>query len=186
MCRERHLLASIEQSLASLENTTGLSKIDANSGFWQIKLDKPSAILTTFVTPFGRFHFNCLPFGINSASEHFQRRISQIFTELEGTICLIDDILIFGKMQEEYDAWLIKVLEKLQTVGLTLNDSKCQFSKSQVKFLGQIVNSQGISPDPDKTKAILQMEEPKNIADVRCYLGMINQLSKFSPDLRII
>ena len=86
---------------------------------------------------------------------------SQILTDLEGAICLIDDVFMFGKTQEEHYARLKKVLEKLQTVGLPLNHSKCEFSLSQVKFLGRVVNSQGVSPDPDKTKAILQMEEPK-------------------------
>ena len=108
---------------------------------------------------------------------------SQILTDLEGAICLIDDVLIFGKTQEEHYARLKKVLEKLQTVGLPLNHNKCEFSQSQVKFLGHVVNSQGVSPDPDRTKAILQMEEPKSIPDVKRYPGMINQLSKFSPDL---
>ena len=109
--------------------------------------------------------------------------MSQILADLEGTICLIDNILIFGKTQEEHDAWLTKVLEKLQTVGLTLNSNKCEFSKSQIKFLGQVRNNQVVSSDLDKTKAILQMEQPKDATKVRCYLGMTNQLSKFSPDL---
>ena len=109
--------------------------------------------------------------------------MSQILTDLEGTICLIDNTLIFGKKREENDAQLIKVLGKLQTVGLPLNSNKCEFSKSQIKFLGQVVNSQGVSPYPDKAKAILQMEQHKDTTNVRHYLGMINQLSKFSPDL---
>ena len=96
--------------------------------------------------------------------------MSQILADLEGAICLIDDILIFGRTQEEHNARLIKVLEKLQTVGLTLNSNKCEFSKPQVKFLGQVINCQGVSPDPDKMKAILHMEQPKNITDVRRYL----------------
>ena len=75
VCKERHLLPSVEQSLESLKNA---AEIDANSGFWQIELDKASAILTTFITPFSRFHFNCLLFGVNSAPEHFQCRMSQI------------------------------------------------------------------------------------------------------------
>ena len=108
---------------------------------------------------------------------------SQILTDLEGAICLIDDVFMFRKTQEEHYARLKKVLEKLQTVGLPLNHNKCEFSQSQIKFLGHVVNSQGVSPDPDRTKVILQMEEPKNIPDVKCYPGMINQLSKFSPDL---
>ena len=97
VCRERHLLPSVEQSLALLENAKVYSKVDANSGFWQIELGKSPAVLNTFITPFGRFHFNCLLFGINSALEHFQHHMSQILADLEGTICLIDDILIFGK-----------------------------------------------------------------------------------------
>ena len=92
VCRERHLLPSVEESLASLENATIFLKIDANSGFWQIELDKASAVPTTFITPFGRFHLNRLPFGIKSAPEHFQCRMSQILTDLEGAICLIDDV----------------------------------------------------------------------------------------------
>ena len=71
--------------------------------------------------PFGIFDFNRLPFGIISAPEHFQRRMSQILTDLEGAICLIDDILIYEKTQEEHDARLTKVLEKLQAVGTATN-----------------------------------------------------------------
>ena len=104
------------------------SKIDANSfGFWQIPLDKQSALLTTFITPFGRYHFNRLPFGITSALEHFQRRMSEILSELEGMVCLIDDVLVHGKSQEEHDQRLKKVLERVKQVGLTLNVGKCEF-----------------------------------------------------------
>ena len=119
VCRERHLLSSVEQSLAMLENAKFFSKIDANSGFWQIELDKSSALLTTFIMPFVRFHFYRLPFRINSAPEHFQRRMSQILADLDGAICLIDDILIYRKTQEEHNTRLTKVLEKFQAVGLS-------------------------------------------------------------------
>ena len=113
VCRERHILPSVEQSLALLENAKVFSKIDANSGFWQIELDKPSALLTTFITPFGRFYFSHLPFGINSAPEHFQCQMSEVLADLEGAICLIDDVMIFGKTQQEHDSRLTKVLERL-------------------------------------------------------------------------
>jgi len=94
MQRERHILPSVEQTLAQLG---GASKLDANSGFWQIEPTKQSALLMTFITPYGRYCFNRLPFGITSAPEHFQRRMSDILQGLEGVVCLIDDILVYGK-----------------------------------------------------------------------------------------
>lgn len=79
------------------------SKLDANSGFWQIGLSPESAKLTTFLTSFGRFCFNRLPFGITSAPEYFQKRISQVLEETEGSLCQMDDILVFGKTDAELD-----------------------------------------------------------------------------------
>ena len=90
--REKHMLPSVEQILAQLSGAKVFSKIDANSGFHQIPLAKESALLTTFITPFGRFCYNRLPFGITSAPEHFQRRMSETMDSLEGTLCIMDDI----------------------------------------------------------------------------------------------
>ena len=92
-------------------------------------------------------------------------------------------MLVHGKSQEEHDHRLKKVLERVKQVGLTLNVDKCEFSKSCIKFLGQVINKSGVSPDPDKTQAIMQLEQPNNVTEVRCYLGMLNQMSKFVPDL---
>jgi len=95
--RERHILPSVEQTLAQLGGATVFSKLDANSGYWQMELTKQSALLTTFITPYGRYCFNRLPFGITSASEYFQRHMSDILQGFEGVVCLIDDILVYGK-----------------------------------------------------------------------------------------
>lgn len=85
MCHEQHQMPAVEQTLAQITGTQIFSKLDANSGFWQIPLSKESSLLTLFITPFGRYCFNHLPFGITSASEHFQRRMSfilQVWREL--------------------------------------------------------------------------------------------------------
>jgi transposase InsO family protein len=181
--RERHLLPTVEQALAQLTDAAVFSKLDANSGFWQIPLAADSALLTTFITPFGRFCFHRLPFGITSAPEHFQRRMSEILEGLEGVICNIDDTLIYAKTQEEHDIRLKAALKRLQEAGVTLNKEKCQFSVSEITFLGHIINKQGIRPDPTKLEAINQMEAPKDVANVRRLLGTINQLGKFIPNL---
>ena len=100
---EKDILPLVEQTLAKIGRAQYFSKLDANSGYWQIELDPESAKLTTFITPFGRFCFNRLPFGITSAPEHFQRRMTEILLDLEGVICLVDDILITGWTQEEHN-----------------------------------------------------------------------------------
>ena len=103
VCRKRHPLPVLEQILAQICGAKYFSKLDANSGFWQIPLSPESSLLTTFITPFGWFCFRRLPFGITSASEHFQKRMPLILDGIEGVLCIMDDILIHGKMQEEHD-----------------------------------------------------------------------------------
>ena len=183
VCRERHILPAVEQTLAQLAGAQVFTKLDANSGFWQIPLSADSALLTTFLTPFGRYCFHRLPFGITSAPEHFQRRMSALLEGIEGVVCMMDDILVYGKNQEEHDERLLKVLQRLEVAGLTLNRQKCEFSQVLVKFLGQMVDKSGVRPDPAKVKAIQGMPIPKNVSDVRRFLGMVNQLGKFSPNL---
>ena len=94
--REVHPLPRVDDILAQLTGAKVFSKLDANSGFWQIPLAEESQLLTTFITPFGRYCFNKLPFGSSSAPEHFQKRMSRILSGLEGVVCLMDDVLVFG------------------------------------------------------------------------------------------
>ena len=183
VCRERHVLPSVESLLGQLGGAKHFSKLDANSGFWQIEMDSKSSMLTTFITPFGRFKFNRLPFGITSAPEHFQRRMNQMLAGMDGVVCLIDDILVYGTTQAEHDQRLLKVLRKIRDAGLTLNKDKCQFNAASIKFLGQVVDQDGVKPDPTKVQAILELEPPTNVKELRRLLEMANQLSKFSPKL---
>ena len=183
VCRECHILPSVEQVLAQIGNTKVFSKLDANSGFWQIELAPKSAKLTTFITPYGHFCFNRLPFGIASAPEHFQCRISEILQGLNGVVCLVDDILVYGNTQEEHNTHLMGVLQRIKEVGLTLSKDKCEFNQTHNKYLGQVIDKKGVHPDPDKVHAILEMKPPTNTGELRQFLGMVNQLSKFSPFL---
>ena len=92
VCREHHILFSVEQTLAQLQGAKVCTKLDANSGFWQIKLSEKSAPLTTFITPMRRFCFNRLPFGITFAPEFYQKRMFHILSGLPGVVCMIDNI----------------------------------------------------------------------------------------------
>ena len=179
--RETHPLPGVDETLAQLTGATVMSKLDANSGFWQIPLAKESRELTTFITPFGCYCFNKLPFGISSAPEHFQKKMSNILEGLAGVLCLMDDILIFGKDQKEHDVRLTAALERIQAAGITLNKDKCEFNKTSLTFLGHTIDGKGISPDPQKTAAINKMASPKSTTELRRFMGMVNQLGKFSP-----
>ena len=181
--QEVHPIPRVDEALAQLTGATIFTKLDANSGFWQIPLSPESRPLTTFITPFGRYHFNKLPFGISSALELFQRRMSAILEGLEGVVCLIDDVLVIGKNKAEHDTRLMQVLERLESVRVTLNREKCAFRQSSVKFLGHLIGQDEVRADPEKTSAIHDMETPQSVSDLRRFLGMVNQLGKFSPQI---
>ena len=181
--RETHPLPKVDNTLAQLTGATVFSKIDANSGFWQIPLDPTSRELTTFITPFGRFHFNRLPFGIASAPEHFQRQMETILSGQEGVLCHMDDVLIFGKTQKEHDTRLHSALQRIQKAGVTLNREKCEFSRRRLTFLGHIIDERGVSPDPNKTSAISAIPKPTTRMELRRLMGMVNQLGKFTPNI---
>ena len=95
----------------------------------------------------------------------------------------MDDILVYGKIEGKHNDRLDKVLQTMQNVGMTLNMEKCQFSQKSIMFLGQLIDENGIQPDPGKVTAINKMPIPTNIAELRQFLGMINHLSKFAPNL---
>ncbi len=109
--------------------------------------------------------------------------MSNILAGLKGVLVEIDDVLIFGKDQKEHDQALATALQRIKEAGVTLNASKCVFNKKKLKFLGHVINTEGIQADPDKTSAITGMKEPTNVSELRRFLGMVNHLGKFSSKL---
>ena len=159
--REVHPLPKVDETLAQLSGARVFTKLDANR-------------LTTFITPTGRFCFNKLPFGISSAPEHFQNRMSAILSELDGVVFQMDNVLIFGKDQQEHDARLFNALTRISTAGVTFNPDKCEVSRNRITFFGHVIDEKGISTDPEKTQALQQMKTPTNVSGLRCFLGMAN------------
>jgi len=121
--REPHPIPKVDDVLSLLAGATHFSKLDANSGFWQIPLAEESRPYTTFITPFGRYMFNKLPFGI-CAPELFQQRMNRILEGLEGYVCMMNDVLVFGRNQEEHEERLKAVMSRLREKGVTLNRDK--------------------------------------------------------------
>ena len=124
-----------------MAGATRFSKIDASSGYWQIALDKESLNLLAFNTPFGRYKFKRLPFGVHCASEVFDKRIVEIIDGFPGCAHIQDDILVWGKDKEDHDQNLRAVMNRIQKSGLKLNKSKCAFGLNQLKYCGLRSNS---------------------------------------------
>ncbi|XP_064468672.1 uncharacterized protein K02A2.6-like [Ornithodoros turicata] len=181
--RELHPMPVTDHVIAQIGVSKYFSKLDANSGYWQFQLTEESQLLTTFITPFDRFKFTRLPFGISSAPEFFQKKMAHIVSGLDGVVCNMDDILVHAKTREEHDDRVRKVLARLQDYGVTLNKDKCVFGVQRVKFLGHIIDQEGIHPDDTKVKAIQDMKPPTSLAELKSFLGMVNYLGKFIPHL---
>jgi hypothetical protein len=179
--RPVHGLPIIDQLLAQLTGATVFSKIDCSSSFHQVVLDEQSVPLTCFLTPFGRFVYHRLPYGILSGTDVYQSKMAAILHDVTTAI-LVDDVLIYGRTQQEHDDRLRAVMERLRRHNVTLND-KCIFSVPEIKWAGYIISGSGVQPDPDRVRAVVNMSPPKNVTEVRCFLGMVNQLAKFANNL---
>ena len=181
--REHHPMKTIEEVVSSMPDAKVFSVLDAKSGFLQIKLDHESSMLTTFNTPIGRFRWLRLPFGIKCAPEIYQRIMDQMLENIQGATAIMDDILIAGRDTEHHDQILRQVIEKATSYNLRLNYEKCHIRQQSVKYVGHLITADGLKPDPEKTKAVAEMPEPKNQADVKRFLGFVTYLSKFIPNL---
>ncbi len=155
-------MPTVDEILSKLGGAKVFSKLDASSGYWQIKVDDESSKLVTFNTPFGRYRFKRLPFGIHSAAEVFQKKISEIISKIDGAANDQDDIIVFGRDMEEHDKALNQVLDRVRESGLKLNKGKCIIRVTETTFLGHLISANGIKPDPQKIEAILKMPMPCN------------------------
>lgn len=127
--------------------------------------------------------FKRLPFGISMAPELFQKRMSKYFGDIEGIKIYFDDVLICANSREEHDQIMMKVLDRASRLNIKFNAKKVQFAVKEVKFLGFVFNMQGVMPDPERIKIIKEPSSPTNKKQLQSFLGMINYLRAFIPNL---
>lgn len=179
--RAHYPLPTLTEIATKLQGACFFSKLDAKAGFWMVEIDDESADLCTFGTPFGRYQFLRLPYGINSASEVFHAKVRQSLEDLEGVDSFIDDIIVWGRTLEEHDQRLKSLLDRAREIGIKFNSDKCQFCVEEVTYLGHTFNAKGMQIDKSKLRAIEDMPTPKDRAALERFLGMVNYLSKFIP-----
>lgn len=181
--REHFLIPTAEEIISRLSNKTVFTVLDLKSGFWQLELDRSSSDLTTFMTPFGRYRWNRVPFGICSAPEMFMEKMVRVFGDIENVEIYFDDLFINGKDQQEHDKALRIVLKRARDNNIKFNKEKVQYCQNEVKFMGQIIREGEVSPDSKYIEAIRDIPQPKNKSEVMRLLGMFKFLARFIPNL---
>ena len=171
--RNHYPLLTIDDILPDLPGARCFSVLDAKSGYWHVELDEPSSFATTFGTPWERYRWLRMPFGLSPAPEEFQRRMNAVLQDLPGVKVIADDILIFGKDATDAEAFAN------HDRNLKLLMDRCQ-SKG-LKLMGHLITSDGLRVDPEKTKAIREMPVPSDKAGSTD--GMVNYVQKFAPNL---
>ena len=187
--RPHYPLPVIEEILPKLGKAKIFSVLDAKNGFWQVKLDRESSYPTTFNTPFGRYRWKRMPFGISSAPEEHQRRMNDALVNLKGVVVIADDILVYGEgstdadAEEDHDRNLMALLHRCCKENIKLNMDKLKLHLTDVTYIGHQLTKDGVKPDPRKIEAINSLKTPTDVKSLRRFLGMVNYLSKFLPRL---
>ena len=136
--------------------------LDLRSGYYHIGLDKESKAKTAFITPFGKYEFNAVLFGLAQAPAYFQQLISMVLQDCsEFVMASLNKIIIFSKNEEEHLKHIEIIFQKLKAAGLKLKESKCDFFKREIHYLGHLISVDGIQPLPEKLESIRNMPKPK-------------------------
>lgn len=179
--RDAFPLPRIDESLDALGAAKVFSSIDLASGYHQVAVHENDRHKTAFITPFGLFEYERMPFGLCNAPATFQRLMQTIMSDLVFQMVLIylDDLLVYSSTFEDHLVRLETVLQRLRETGLKIKVEKCHFLQSEVKFLGHIVSAQGVSTDPEKVSAVKHWPVPNALKELRSFLGFCSYYRRF-------
>ena len=152
------------------------------SGYYHITLDNESKAKTTFVTPFGKYEFNAVPFRLAQAPAYFQQLISIVLQDFSDfAMAYLDDIIIFSQNEEEHLKHIEIIFKKPKEAGLKLKESKCDFFKKEIHYLGHLISVSSIQPLPEKLDSIPNMPKPRSPKEIKQFLGLTGYYRKFVP-----
>ena len=153
---------------------TIFSKIDLRSGYHQVRIKDEDIFKAAFRTRYNHYKFVIIPFGLKNAHASFVFLMNNILSNYldKFVVVFIDDILIYSKNKQEHEEHLKIVLQVLREHKLYAKFSKCDLFKDAIQYLGHVVSKDGISVDPDKIKAITEWLVPKNVTDIRLFMGI--------------
>lgn len=180
---EFFMIPTLEEISEKIQGAEYYTVLDLKDGFYQIKLDENASKLCTFSTPFGCYKFNRFPFGLKMGPELCQKYNTEHFGHVKGTAIYLDDLLVTGKTKAEHDDALKAVVNVAREKKIKFNLRKLQYCQREIKYIGHIFSKDGVRNDPERIRAIEQMERPKNVKELQRFLGMVNYVRNFIPNM---
>ncbi|HBK83635.1 MAG TPA: hypothetical protein DDZ41_08570, partial [Flavobacterium sp.] len=174
-------LPNINEILDQLGKASYFSTLDLANGYHQIPIIENDREKTAFSTNEGHYEFNRMPFGLKGAPATFQRMMNNVLAGVNGIKCFVylDDIVIYGYDLKDHNSRLINVLQLLRKYNLKLQAKKCNFLRKEINYLGHIISTTGIKPDPSKIESVSNFPTPQNQKQIKSFLGLASYYRKF-------
>lgn len=181
---DKYPLPNISELFDKLGKATYFSTIDLASGYHQVEVREEDRQKTAFSTQSGHYEFTRMPFGLKTAPATFQRTMDNVLRGLQGIHCLVylDDIIIYSSSLQEHIEKLRKVFDRLRTTNLKVTLDKCEFFRKEVLYLGHMITKDGLKPNNDKIRAVLDFPIPKTATEIKSFLGLVGYYRKFIKD----
>jgi hypothetical protein len=174
LVRKPFPIPKISTVLQELEGFTYATALDLNMGYYTISLDPDASKICTIIFPWGKYSYKRLPMGIAGSPDIFQEKMSDLMATLEFVRTYLDDLLIITKGSlEDHLEKLSMVLTRLQDAGLKINAEKSNFCTLETEYLGYVLTRDGIKPQVNKVQSILALTPPRNVKELRSFLGMV-------------
>lgn len=177
--REPHRMPTFEEIMSKLAGCVKFSTIDLSNAFFHVELDENSRHLTNFFSGEKYYRYKRLPFGLANAPDIFQSAMERLLQGCEGYMVYLDDILVYGKSSAEHRRNYAEVQRRLSRNNVRLNLDKCYFDQDEVLFLGFTINKHGYRITEDRLTAIKNFRTPRNVAEVRSFIGLMNFVDRF-------
>lgn len=178
---DRYPLPNINDILDKLGRSQYFTTLDLASGFHQIEIEPKDIAKTAFTVENGHYEFVRMPFGLKNAPSTFQRVMDSVLRGIQNECCIVylDDIIIFSTSLQEHIQKLTTVFERLRQFNFKIQLDKSEFLQKEVNYLGHVITPNGIKPNPDKIKAILDFPIPRTPKELKSFLGLLGYYRKF-------
>lgn len=183
--KDAYALPNLVETFSALSGSKWFLMLDLKSGYYQIEVDEADKYKTAFVCPLGFWEFNRMPQDVTNAPSTFQRLMEKCMGDinLKEILVFLDDLIVFSDTLKEHETRLLHVLNRLKEYGLKLSLEKCKFFQTSVRYLGHIVSRHGVKTDPQKIEALKTWLGPRNLKELRSFLGFIQYYSKIVKPL---
>lgn len=181
---DKYPLPNITDLFDKLGKSTYFSTIDLASGYHQIEVEESDRSKTAFTTQSGHYEFSRMPFGLKTAPATFQRAMDNVLRGLQGIHCMVylDDIIVYSSSLQEHIDKLRLVFDRLRQTNFKVTLDKSEFLRKEVLYLGHQITKDGLKPNDDKIKAVLDFPIPKTPTEIKSFLGLVGYYRKFIRD----